>query len=300
MPLGIHKGVHMKGKIENFLRRLYNDLNEDYRAAKEDLEAIRRSIEAFESSEISVKEQASYIAAQSMEIGCSACCKRIENALDSIKLLIQPGASVPAYAENLLIQYYVACKNAAKDEGRTDMDNVLSVQILRIESQLKEAGYAIFGGLSTFKKIKREKAERKLKKAEAKLKKAQEALRRLKDPAAAEDHADETNCADPVSEKNVGSNAQADAEYGDALAEAKENKADPAQAGGTPADAKENKADPAQAGGTPADAKENTANSAAQAEGIPADAKEGNTAANSEETEEKSNEDVVLHVIIFI
>ena len=273
----------MKGKIENFLRRLYNDLNEDYRAAKEDLEAIRRSIEAFESSEISVKEQASYIAAQSMEIGCSACCKRIENALDSIKLLIQPGASVPAYAENLLIQYYVACKNAAKDEGRTDMDNVLSVQISRIESQLKEAGYAIFGGLSTFKKIKREKAERKLKKAEAKLKKAQEALRRLKDPAAAEDHADETNCADPVSEKNVGSNAQADAEYGDALAEAKENKADPAQAGGTPADAKEN-----------------TANSAAQAEGIPADAKEGNTAANSEETEEKSNEDVVLHVIIFI
>ena len=290
----------MKGKIENFLRRLYNDLNEDYRAAKEDLEAIRRSIEAFESSEISVKEQASYIAAQSMEIGCSARCKRIENALDSIKLLIQPGASVPAYAENLLIQYYVACKNAAKDEGRTDMDNVLSVQILRIESQLKEAGYAIFGGLSTFKKIKREKAERKLKKAEAKLKKAQEALRRLKDPAAAEDHADETNCADPVSEKNVGSNAQADAEYGDALAEAKENKADPAQAGGTPADAKENKADPAQSGGTPADAKENTANSAAQAEGIPADAKEGNTAANSEETEEKSNEDVVLHVIIFI
>ena len=268
----------MKGKIENFLRRLYNDLNEDYRAAKEDLEAIRRSIEAFESSEISVKEQASYIAAQSMEIGCSARCKRIENALDSIKLLIQPGASVPAYAENLLIQYYVACKNAAKDEGRTDMDNVLSVQILRIESQLKEAGYAIFGGLSTFKKIKREKAERKLKKAEAKLKKAQEALRRLKDSAAAEDHADETNCADPVSEKNVGSNAQ-----GDALAEAKENKADSAQSGGTPADAKEN-----------------TANSAAQAEGIPADAKEGNTAANSEETEEKSNEDVVLHVIIFI
>ena len=268
----------MKGKIENFLRRLYTDLNEDYRAAKEDLEAIRRSIKAFESSEISVKEQASYIAAQSMEIGCSACCKRIENALDSIKLLIQPGASVPAYAENLLIQYYVACKNAAKDEGRTDMDNVLSVQILRIESQLKEAGYAIFGGLSTIKKIKREKAERKLKKAEAKLKKAQEALRRLKDSAAAEDHADETNCADPVSEKNVGSNAQ-----GDALAEAKENKADPAQAGGTPADAKEN-----------------TANSAAQAEGIPADAKEGNTAANSEETEEKSNEDVVLHVIIFI
>lgn len=285
----------MKGKIENFLRRLYNDLNEDYRAAKEDLEAIRRSIEAFESSEISVKEQASYIAAQSMEIGCSACCKRIENALDSIKLLIQPGASVPAYAENLLIQYYVACKNAAKDEGRTDMDNVLSVQILRIESQLKEAGYAIFGGLSTIKKIKREKAERKLKKAEAKLKKAQEALRRLKDSAAAEDHADETNCADPVSEKNVGSNAQ-----GDALAEAKENKADSAQSGGTPADAKDNKADPAQAGGTPADAKENTANSAAQAEGIPADAKEGNTAANSEETEEKSNEDVVLHVIIFI
>ena len=294
----------MKGKIENFLRRLYNDLNEDYRAAKEDLEAIRRSIEAFESSEISVKEQASYIAAQSMEIGCSACCKRIENALDSIKLLIQPGASVPAYAENLLIQYYVACKNAAKDEGRTDMDNVLSVQISRIESQLKEAGYAIFGGLSTIKKIKREKAERKLKKAEAKLKKAQEALRRLKDSAAAEDHADETNCADPVSEKNVGSNAQ-----GDALAEAKENKADSAQSGGTPADAKDNKADPAQAGGTPADAKENTANSAAQAEGIPADAKEDatdptaqtrGTAANSEETEEKSNEDVVLHVIIFI
>ena len=49
MPLGIHKGeVHMKGKIENFLRRLYNDLNGDYKAEKEELEKIQCSIKAFE------------------------------------------------------------------------------------------------------------------------------------------------------------------------------------------------------------------------------------------------------------
>lgn len=256
----------MKGKIEKFLKTLYADLNEKSRVEREELEKIQRSIQAFESGgELSAMDQVSYLAAKNMEIGCSAYCKRIKNTLDSIELLIQPGASVPPIAENLLRQYYAACKDATKNEGRTDMDNVLSVQILRIESQLGEVGYAIFGGLSTFKKIEKEKAE-------AKLKKAQKALRRLEDPAAAEDH------TDPAPQKMVDSNAQA----GDAPA----------------GDAKENTADPAQTGGTPAGAKEDTADSAAQAEGIPADAKE-NTAdptAKADE-QEKPNEDAFLHVI---
>lgn len=245
----------MKGKIEKFLKTLYADLNEKYRVEREELEKIQNSIKAFESGELSDKEQAIYLAAQNMEIGRSAYCKRIKNALNSIELLSQPGASVPPIAENLLRQYYAACKDATKNEGRTDMDNVLSVQILRIESQLREVGYAIFGGLSTFKKIEKEKAERKLKKA-------QKALRRLEDPKTAGNNTDEMNSAAP--QKMVGSNAQGgDAPAGDA----KENTADPAQTGGTPAGAKEDTADSAaQVGDTPADAKENTADPAAQAD----------------------------------
>ena len=248
-------------KIIFFLGRLYNDLTADYEEEKAEQEKIQQGVKDYKAAkELSAREKANYIVAQNLEAGCSAYLQRNKNARDSIEMLIKPGASIPAYVRDLLEQYYRESKKAAYISGEVDTKNVVSVQLSQIEGRLKEAGYAIFGGPETLRKIEEEKILRK--------------LRRLKktDPAAAEDH------TDPAPQKMVDSNAHA----GDAPA----------------GDAKENTADPAQTGGTPAGAKEDTADSAAQAEGIPADAKE-NTAdptAKADE-QEKPNEDAFLHVI---
>ncbi len=263
-------------KIIFFLGRLYNDLIADYEATKVELEKIRKGIKEYKAAkELSAKEEANYIVAQNLEAGCSEYLQRIKNARDSIELLIKPGSSIPAYVRDLLEQYYIECKKAVYNYKEVDTNNVVSVQLSQLEGRLREAGYAIFGGPKTLQKIEEEKNQRKLKNAEKKLKKAQEAQRRLKgsaaaeeinydsvqekviasdvqavdakedpaDPAAAENHADETNCADPT------------AQTGDTPADAKEDPADPAAAENHADET--NCADPtAQTGDTPADSEE--------------------------------------------
>ena len=235
-------------KIIFFLGRLYNDLIADYEETKVELEKIRKGIKEYKAAkELSAKEEANYIVAQNLEAGCSEYLQRIKNARDSIELLIKPGSSIPAYVRDLLEQYYIECKKAVYNYKEVDTNNVVSVQLSQLEGRLREAGYAIFGGPKTLQKIEEEKNQRKLKNAEMKLKKAQEAQRRLKGSAAAENHADETNCADPVQEKVINSDVQA--------GDAKEDPADPAAAENHADET--NCADPtAQTGDTPEDSEE--------------------------------------------
>ena len=237
-------------KIEKFLGSIYNDMIADYEATKVELEKIRKGIKEYkEAKELSAKEEANYIVAQNLEAGCSEYLQRIKNALDSIELLIKPGASISAYVRDLLEQYYIECKKAVYNYKEVDTNNVISVQLSQLEGRLREAGYAIFGGPKTLQKIEEEKNQRKVKKAEKKLKKAKEAQRRLKktDPAATEDHTDEINYADPVQEKVIDSDVQA--------GDAKEDPADPAAAENHADET--NCADPtAQTGDTPEDSEE--------------------------------------------
>ena len=301
----------MNKKVKRFLSTLFNDLNAAYSEQNGRLEDLQLAIMDYDSrAELSFQDKGNLITIQDHAGEVEAFITDIEHAMKAIEALLGNQAAIPPYVGKLLEDYCRTCKEAAyTSKQELERGNVLSAEIKQLEHKLEAVGYAIFGGQETARNIELEKARRKAEKAERKHKDAQRNLQTVKGqcgiedaesipqkvidpgsmakPAADDDHICEMNCVGSTPQKDVGSNAQ-----GDALAEAKENKADPAQSGGTPADAKEN-----------------TANSAAQAEGIPADAKEdtadptaqtGGTAANSKEAEEKSNEDVVLRVIIFI
>jgi hypothetical protein len=268
----------MNKKIKQFLSVLFNNLNAAYSEQNGRLEDLQLAIMEYESmEELSLQDNGNLITIQDHAREVKAFITNLERAMKAIEVLLGNQAAIHPFVSKLLEDYCRACKKATyTSKQELERGNVLSAEIKRLEHELEAAGYAIFGGQETARKIELEKARRKAEKAERKHKDAQRNLQIVREQCGIED-------AERIPQKVIDPGSMAKPAADD------NNVCEMNCVGSTP---QKDVGSKAQTGDTTTDAKEDAADPTAQTEGTPA---------NSNDAEEEPNEDVVLHIsVIFI